>query len=131
MTGLGVANMAGMPMMRPDLSGDPKAMLNTCIHNYLVAEGRHNVAKALLDSGMDINHDRLKRDVKPQVNGIDPSDADSKDDNKNRADSDNFLLDYWFIFFDMWNASKGRGGENAQITHYMAHQQVPVIILNS
>ena len=124
MAGLGVANVNGMPMMRPDMQGDAKTMLNTCIHNYFISENQPGLAKALLDSPLQVNHEKLKRELKPQVNGIDPTaDPGSKDDKSrggNNDSTDNFLLDYWFIFWDMWSASKGRGTNNDQVTQFMA-----------
>ena len=60
MAGLGVANVGGMPMMRPDMHGDAKTMLNTCIHNYFMSENQPGMAKALLDSPLQVNHERLK-----------------------------------------------------------------------
>lgn len=101
-----------MPM-RQDGVGDAKTMLNTCIHNYFISEGKHDLAMSLMNSGLAVHHDGIKKDPKNQVNGIDPSnDGDSKDDQKNRVSNgemaDNFLLDYWFMFWDMWNASKGK-----------------------
>lgn len=112
MAGLGIAGNNGMPMGRADMSGrDPKVMLNTYIYNYLVSEGQQDVAKSLLDSRLPINADKIKKETKNQVNGIDANgDADSKDENKNRAGNndmaENALLEYWLIFWDMWTASK-------------------------
>ena len=111
MAGLGIAGNTGIPMQRPDVSEDPKIMLNTYIYNYLLSEGHHDLAKQLLKSELRVNQDRIKRETKTQVNGIDSqADPDSKDENKNRAGntdiSENSLLEYWLIFWDMWNASK-------------------------
>lgn len=111
MAGLGIAGNNGMPVGRADMNTSPKIMLNTSIYNYLVSEGQQDAAKALLDSRLPMNHDKIKKEGKNQVNGIDANvDPDSKNENKNRAGNndmaENALLEYWLIFWDMWTASR-------------------------
>lgn len=108
--------------MSTKADSESKAYLNTYIHNYFLLEGNADIAKAIRNSGIATKVDRLKKEG--QANGAD-DDGDSKDD-KNRpsdAPGDNFLLDYWFIFWDMWNASRKDGArENSLPAQYMMHQ---------
>lgn len=129
MAGLGVGGIGGMPGMRGDnASIDPEAMLNTCIHNYFISKDKPHIAKAIRDGALPMEHGKLKMENKPQVNGADAgADIDSKDD-KGRIgsldSSDNFLLDYWFIFWDMWKASRDKADPNTAAAQYLQMTQV-------
>lgn len=128
MAGLGVGGIGGMPGMRGDNANvDPEAMLNTCIHNYFISKEKPHIAKAIRDGGLNIEHGKLKMENKTQMNGADAGDADSKDDKSRLGSldaSDNFLLDYWFIFWDMWKASKEKADPNTAASQYLQMTQV-------
>lgn len=136
----------GMPMMNNGTAGGPRqvnhedsrALLNTYIYDYFCRNGMYDVAKALLASGQPIKVDKSSpgRRRDDNINGANEDGDDSKDDlDLKRPDdlpSPNlpeacpescFLFEWWCLFWDMFNAQRGKGDARA-VMNYVTHTQV-------
>lgn len=148
MTGIGPP-AGGPPAMNNDPSGaanaqpflDPKTQLNTYIYDYFLKNGQTDLARALLQSELQVSTNPVQTKSSPgrrDVNGQDENmDADLKDDSQKRADGlptakiaancpgDSFLYDWWCLFWDIWNAQRPRNGKAATVaSQYLSLTQV-------
>ena len=117
-----------------------KVQLNTYIYDYLLKQGFHDSARAL------IREDKIQLNTAPntkqspgrQVNGIDDSmDTDSKDDARYPDDlprpkvpdslpGSSFLFDWYCLFSEMFLAQrqKGKPGQMSITRQYLQHTEV-------
>jgi hypothetical protein len=131
----------GMPMMnngagaRPPMAADTagqRAQLNTYIYEYFLKNNMYDCARSLMASDQPIN---VHHKSSPGQNGDDGGDGDSKNDDPKRPDdlpSPNlpsdcqdscFLYEWWCLFWDMFNAQRGKG-ERQSVMSYVNHTQV-------
>ena len=129
----------GMPMMNngagrgPPLQAnmaDQRAQLNTYIYEYFLKNNMYDCARSLIGSEQPINVHKNS----PGQNG-DEGDGDSKGDDLKRPDdlplpnlpTDSqdscFLYEWWCLFWDMFNAQRGKG-ERQAVMSYVNHTQV-------
>lgn len=128
---------------RPQQQIDNKHLLNTYIYEYFLRNEMYDCARAILNSDPQIklqDGPNTRRDENGNLlgNGVGDGgmDVDSKDgiDAKRPEDlpqpsianpsMDNPFLYEWFcLFWDMFNAQKGRSS-NGQVNSYMNHTQV-------
>jgi hypothetical protein len=139
----------GMPMMnngaagvRPPMPGnnDQRSQLNTYIYEYFLRNGMYECARSLVKSDQPmslIKNDSpgRRRDDGTLGNGTEDGGDDSKDniDSKRPSDlpepnlpkeSDTcFLYEWWCLFWDMFNAQRGKG-DGRNVVQYVAHTQV-------
>lgn len=133
--------VAPPPGPRPQQpSENNKHLLNTYIYEYFLRNDMFDCARALLnaDPGMKIQDGpNTRRDADGNIiaNG-DSMDVDNKDgiDSKgaeglpqpsipNPSMDNPFLYEWFCLFWDMFNAQKGKSG-NPQVSSYMSHTQV-------
>ena len=115
---------------------DNRALLNTYIYEYFLRNNMYDCARALLGSEQPINV--IKDSKKGNMNGLgdDPMDTDSKDDLKSKRLDDLpppnipdpvpescFLYEWFCLFWEMFNAQRGKGGPS-QVSQYVSHTQV-------
>lgn len=153
MNNVNMANMTamagaqpGIPMgMMPAGAGPPpmannsqatRAHLHTCIYEYFLTQGMYDSARTLLASDSEIKlKDTARRDADGNiVNGVndDSMDTDSKDDADAKRPSDlplpsssnNFLYEWFCLFWDMQVAVTKRNHSNTAVGQYLQHTQV-------
>lgn len=135
---------AGAP--RPTLvdNQQQRSQLNTYIYEYFLRNEMYECARAIIQSEQPINvlknSPGRRRDVNgnPLDNGVSPEglDGESKDDiDLNRPDDlpapnlpkecpeSCFLYEWWCLFWDMFNAQRGKG-DVRNVQQYVAHTQV-------
>ena len=119
-----------------------RSLLNTYIYEYFLRMNMVDCAKAILKSDAQVKttDNSGRRDEHGNVigNGLgdDPMDTDSKEDIDakrleelpqpsipNSLNESCFLLEWFSLFWDMFNAQKGKGA-NAAINQYVNHTQV-------
>ncbi|TVY62892.1 Transcriptional activator somA [Lachnellula suecica] len=134
----------GMPMMnngataggiRPPMpaNADQRAQLNTYIYEYFLRNHMYDCARSLLTSEQPINV--LKESPGSRRNEGDDADGDSKDDIDSKRPDDLplpnvpkdapescFLYEWWCLFWDMFNAQRGKGDGRA-VMQYVTHTQ--------
>jgi len=128
MAGLGPA--VGGPLgARPESLGgatdnnsNAKTLLNTYIHNYFIGEGLGDLAKALRDSRLPLKTDYLSKDE--AINGDIKEDGGNRADGSGGAGTENFLPNWWSIFWDMWSAARQKDKPETAAAQYLAHTQV-------
>ena len=135
----------GMPMMnngaaaggiRPSMpvNGDQRSQLNTYIYEYFLRNGMFDCARSLLKSDQPIN--TLKDSPGRGNEGEDGADGDSKDDLDSKRPNDLplpnlpkdapdscFLYEWWCLFWDMFNAQRGKI-DGRHVSQYVNHTQV-------
>lgn len=139
----GAMNPQGLPRQLQATEGN-RTLLNTYIYEYFLRYGMFDCARALLNSDSQVkvakDSPNGRRDENGNLlgNGVgdDPMDTDNKDDiDVKRPDDlpapnvptplpDSCFLYEWFcLFWDMFNAQKGRGA-SGQVNQYVSHTQV-------
>lgn len=127
--------------MPPVNDNQQKSQLNTYIYEYFLRNEMWDAARAIINSDQPINVVKAspgsRRDGNGNMldNGVSP-DGDSKDDmdskrpddlplpNLPRESPDScFLYEWWCLFWDMFNAQRGKGDVRG-IQLYVAHTQV-------
>lgn len=106
---------------------DPREQLNTYIYDYFLRNKHYQAARAMLDSP------EMKMSTgqphKPSPNTR-PNGADSmnQDDDfpapqlpANQMADNSFLLDWWVQFWDIYQATKARGGGPSKGAQYIQH----------
>ena len=126
----------GMPMMNNMNKGDistQRSQLNTYIYEYFLTNRMYDCARALINSDQHVN--TIKNS--PRENGADEGD-DVKDlDSKRPEDlpapqlprecpDSCFLYEWWCLFWDMFNAQRGKGDRGTNVSQYVTHTQVSV-----
>ncbi|UPX13041.1 uncharacterized protein EKO05_0003570 [Ascochyta rabiei] len=124
-----MANM-GMPGPPPPPRPvmDPREQLNTYIYDYFKRNNHNRLARAMVDCDMKMS---ISPPQKPspgnKPNGIDAMDDDAGADlphpllPKNQMADNSFLLDWWVQFWDIYQATKDRGGMPSKGAQYIAH----------
>jgi hypothetical protein len=134
----------GMPMMnnggapggglrqQMPANDNQRSQLNTYIYDYFLRHGMYDCARALLSS--DATMKVIKES--PGRNNDDGEDGDSKDDIDSKRPDDLprsdvprecpescFLYEWWCLFWDMFNAQRGKG-EGRNVLNYVNHTNV-------
>jgi len=138
----------GMPMMNNGAPGggsrqqmpqndSQRSQLNTYIYDYFLRNGMYDCARALYQN--DPTMKVIKESPGRQNGADDGDDAESKDDvDKQRPDDlprsdvprecpeSCFLFEWWSLFWDMFNAQRGKG-QSQNVLQYVNHTQVSAI----
>ncbi|KAF4629675.1 hypothetical protein G7Y89_g8470 [Cudoniella acicularis] len=139
----------GMPMMNNGPAGgarqpmpvndNQRSQLNTYIYEYFLRNGMYDCARSLLNSDQPMNvlkESPGRRRDDNGSNGTDEGgDGDSKDDIDSKRPDDLplpnlpkecpescFLYEWWCLFWDMFNAQRGKG-EGRAVMQYVNHTQ--------
>ena len=119
---------------RNEEENDFEARLNTHIYGFFLKSRNYDCARALLDSGVNMEPPVKRPDG--EMNGIDDAmQTDSKDDLDSKrpadlppvpgsADQPNFLLDWYSCFWDIFLARTKPSKATPQAMQYMQHTQV-------
>lgn len=119
---------------RNEEENDFEARLNTHIYGFFLKSENYDCARALLESGVNMEPPVKRRDG--EMNGIDDAmQTDSKDDIDSKrpsdlppvpgsADQPNFLLDWYSCFWDIFLARTKSSKATPQAMQYMQHTQV-------
>lgn len=123
-----VAPQAGL---RSQISETQRTLLNTYIYEYFLRFSMYDCARALVNSDHQVN---VIRDGTKNGDG-DAMDADNKDDIEGKipddlpaprlpssVDGTSFLHDWFSLFWEMYQAQRGRPG-NAAVHQYVNHTQ--------
>lgn len=123
---------------RNEEENDFEARLNTHIYGFFLKSENYDCARALLDSGVNMEPPVKRRDG--DMNGIDDAmQTDAKDDIDSKrpsdlppvpgsADQPNFLLDWYSCFWDIFLARTKPAKATPQAMQYMQHTQVHIIL---
>lgn len=139
----------GMPMMNNGAAGvrppmpanDNRSQLNTYIYEYFLRNGMYDCARSLLNSDQPMNVIKDSPGRRRDENGGDEgADIESKDDidSKRPADLPDpnlpkecpescFLYEWWCLFWDMFNAQRGKG-DGRNVLQYVTHTQVSKVM---
>lgn len=133
----GMNNGAGA---RPPIMGNEnqRQQLNTYIYEYFLRNEMYDCARTLLlneSSNINVSKDSPGR-RRENGAGDEGGDGESKDDVESKRPSDLpepavpqdcpescFLYEWWCLFWDMFNAQRGKG-EGQNIMKYVHHTQV-------
>jgi hypothetical protein len=125
----------GTPMMangprrqQPNGVMNPSDQLNTYIYDYFLRNKHYQIARMMLESGLNISTNTAHKSSPSgrNLNGVDGMDSDSKEDlpppkiPPGHAADNSFLMDWWVQFWDIWGAARGhshKGVPTAYITH--------------
>lgn len=139
--------LGGMALMNNGTNGttprneeetDFEARLNTHIYGFFLNSENYDCARALLDSGVNMEPPVKRRDG--EMNGIeDAMQTDSKDDIDSKRPPDlppmpqsagqpNFLLDWYSCFWDIFFARTKLSKATPQAMQYMQHTQVRIML---
>jgi hypothetical protein len=118
-----------------------RSQLNTYIYEYFLRNGMYDCARSLLNSEQPIKVIKespggRRRDENGNGVGDEGADGDSKDDLDSKRPDDLpapdvprecpescFLYEWWCLFWDMFNAQRGKdNGRN--VMQYVTHTQV-------
>ncbi|PMD23726.1 hypothetical protein NA56DRAFT_716215 [Hyaloscypha hepaticicola] len=133
-----------MPMMNNGAAGvrppmpanDNRSQLNTYIYEYFLRNGMFDCARSLLNSDQPMNVIKDSPGRRRDENGGDEgADVDSKDDIDSKRPVDLpepnlpkecpescFLYEWWCLFWDMFNAQRGKG-DGRNVLQYVTHTQ--------
>jgi hypothetical protein len=139
----------GMPMMNNGAAGvrqpmpanDNRSQLNTYIYEYFLRNGMYDCARSLLNSDQPMNVIKDSPGRRRDENGGDEgADGDSKDDIDSKRPADLpepnlpkecpescFLYEWWCLFWDMFNAQRGKG-DGRNVLQYVTHTQVRTVM---
>lgn len=136
-------------VLRPPMpvNDNQRQQLNTYIYEYFIRNGMFDCARSLLSSGQPLKviKDSPGRRRDESGNGLgngtgddggDGADGDAKDDMDSKRPDDLpapdvprecpescFLYEWWCLFWDMFNAQRGKG-EGRNVMQYVNHTQV-------
>ncbi len=137
----------GMPMMNNGAPGarptmpdnvNQRSQLNTYIYEYFLRNGMYDCARSLLKSDQPMNVLKDSAGRRREENGVgdEGADGESKDDIDPQRPADLpdpnlpkecpescFLYEWWCLFWDMFNAQRGKG-DGRNILQYVSHTQV-------
>jgi len=149
----------GMPMMNNGLPAGQRAVpvnenqqkshLNTYIYEYFICNEMFDCARALINSEQPINVIKgspgRRRDANgnPVDNGAGSEDMEDSKDTIDLKRPDDlpapnlprecpescFLYEWWCLFWDMFNAQRGKG-ESQNVRRYADYTQVSCIVLS-
>jgi len=134
MTMMNNGQPGGGPRQQMPQNDSQRSQLNTYIYDYFLRNGMFDCARALYQ------HDPTMKVIKESPGrpngGDDGDDADSKDEvDKQRPDDlprsdvprecpeSCFLFEWWSLFWDMFNAQRGKG-QSQNVLQYVNHTQV-------
>ncbi|KAK0103986.1 hypothetical protein ONS96_005091 [Cadophora gregata f. sp. sojae] len=136
----------GMPMMNngaggarqpmPPNNNDQRSQLNTYIYEYFLRNGMYDCARSLLNSEQPINVEKDSPGRRRENGtGDEGGDGDNKDDIDSKQPNDLpnpaipkecpescFLYEWWCLFWDMFNAQRGKGDARS-VLQYVTHTQ--------
>lgn len=133
-------NGAGPGARQPMPGNDNRSQLNTYIYEYFLRNEMYDCARSLKSSNQPINlfkdsPGRGGDETGSSGAGDDGGDGDSKDDMNSSRPSDLpapnlpkdtpescFLYEWWCLFWDMFNAQRGKG-EGRNVLQYVTHTQ--------
>lgn len=132
----------GAAVRQPMPTNDQRSLLNTYIYEYFLKHEMYDCARSLLaaDQTMNISKEspgrRRDENGNPVGNGAGGEEADNKDDVDIKRPDDLpspnlpkecpescFLYEWWCLFWDMFNAQRGKG-DRGNVINYVAHTQV-------
>ena len=130
-------NGPNRPPMQVNDNQQQRSQLNTYIYEYFLRNGMYDCARSLLNSEQPI---KVIKDSpgrrREDGNGEDGADGDSKDDIDSKRPDDLpapdvprecpescFLYEWWCLFWDMFNAQRGKG-DGRNVLQYVNHTQV-------
>jgi hypothetical protein len=137
----GAMPMNGAPGARPPMQvndSQQRSQLNTYIYEYFIRNGMFDCARALLASEQPMKVIKGSPGGRNDSgNGTDEGgDGDSKDDLDSKRPDDLpapdvprecpescFLYEWWCLFWDMFNAQRGKG-DGRNVLQYVTHTQV-------
>ncbi|KAJ2971922.1 hypothetical protein NQ176_g7452 [Zarea fungicola] len=126
---------AGAGVRQQQLNDSQRVVLNTYIYEYFLRYGMYDCARALLVSEQPLN---VKDKNGNAVNGAgdDAMDTDSKDDLDSKTPEDlpapklpmpasdtSFLYEWFCLFWDIYNAQRGKSSANGAVGQYVLHTQ--------
>lgn len=126
---------AGVGVRQQQLNDSQRVVLNTYIYEYFLRYGMYDCARALLVSEQPLN---VKDKNGNAVNGAgdDAMDTDSKDDLDSKTPEDlpapklpmpasdtSFLYEWFCLFWDIYNAQRGKSSANGAVGQYVLHTQ--------
>lgn len=134
MDGNTMLSQMAQPQMHSGGDGTVNNM-NTYIYDYLIRIKNYRAARALLESGLPINT-RKEPNQSPNsrgVNGVNAADAERGDLPEPNLPIDtcvgeSFLQDWWCQFWDIFMASRGRGG-SVKTNNYAVQARVRRVAL--
>ncbi len=127
------------------VNDNQRSQLNTYIYEYFLRNDMYDCARSLLNSNqpMKVIKDspgRRRDDNGSNGAGDEGGDGDSKDDIDSKRPEDLpapdvprecpescFLYEWWCLFWDMFNAQRGKG-DSRNVMQYVNHTQVPSLI---
>jgi len=136
----------GMPMMNngaggvrqpmPPNNNDQRSQLNTYIYEYFLRNGMYDCARSLLNSEQPINVEKDSPGRRRENGtGDEGGEGDNKDDIDSKQPNDLpnpaipkecpescFLYEWWCLFWDMFNAQRGKGDARS-VLQYVTHTQ--------
>ncbi|KAK5659099.1 hypothetical protein OQA88_1189 [Cercophora sp. LCS_1] len=133
-------HQAGPRKVQVQATDQHRSLLHTHIYDYFLRTGMYDCARSLLqnDPGISLSKDGHGRDENGNpINGLgdDPMDTDSKDNLDQKRPDDlpvpnipgglagtAFLYEWFCLFWDMFNSSKGQH-TIPQINQYVSHTQ--------
>ena len=135
-----VMNAGGVRPPMPVNDNQQRSQLNTYIYEYFLRNGMYDCARSLLNSEQPIKVTKespgRRRDDNGNGAGDEGGDGDSKDDIDSKRPDDLpapdvprecpescFLYEWWCLFWDMFNAQRGKG-DGRNVLQYVAHTQV-------
>lgn len=127
----------GGPVAPGKAPSDNRTLLNTYIYEYFLRHHMYDCARALLNSDQPVNvKDGSNR--RRDENGADGDGEDSKEDMDSKRPDDLpapnvptplpescFLYEWFSLFWDMFNAQRGKA-TGVQVNTYVAHTQVSI-----
>jgi hypothetical protein len=147
-----------MPMMNSGAPGsiirppmpandNQRQQLNTYIYEYFIRNGMFDCARSLLNSEQPLKIIKESPGRQNNGNGVgngtgeDGGDGESKDDPESKRPDDLpapdvprecpescFLYEWWCLFWDMFNAQRGKG-DGRNVLQYVNHTQVCHLLL--
>lgn len=131
----------GMPMMNNGKPAggirqqplDQRSQLNTYIYDYFLRNQMHDCARALYqtDPKIQVIKDSPGRngaddEIKDELDQKRPDDLPESDVPRECLESC-FLYEWWCLFWDMFNAQRGKGDGTA-VMQYVNHTQVGIAL---
>jgi hypothetical protein len=127
----GTPIMGNMPHPNKRQTTDPREQLNTYIYDYFLRNDNFVAAKAMIDSDLKITVGPAQKfSPKTRSNGVGsmddqpPTEMPSPLLPQNQIADNSFLLDWWVQFWDIYQATRNRGGSPGKGHQYIQHTRV-------
>jgi hypothetical protein len=136
--------VGGTPLMNNAVNSDNtqevRALLNTYIYDYFLKNKNYDLARQVVNELSVKVFPNGGKSSPNQRNGVDDMDMDSKDEKRpddlpapqipgSSSSEEIFLLDWWYQFWDIYSAQRGRGKAGA--ISYVNHARVSVVFLRA